>query len=317
MPALFPGTNLAAVPKMHGNVCLSPAWALFPDRGYLKIDLANSNRQISDAPDGFRSIAGCNMRHCIAPANTPLRNMYCGHIVCERCCPGSDSAHCEKCWVQIEKQILAKAKQCQKSRKDKFLDYHEVHLTKCGSESEGNEDDLDGEGSDDNEPPASDSDDEQGHEDENGLGTVLTQQAKRSFVDSLKIEEKIANFVIRPVAVDAPAIVAPAAPEPQCQLVDAVVGTSVQVLTARNLTGIATFSPGKVLAICPSEGVLFHVQLDNEPLVTIITQVSQIKFGLPRARCMYMYRHPMMLLRKCLLTDPDQWKVFLRSLKKS
>ena len=67
MPALFPGTNLAAVPKMHGNVCLSPAWALFPDRGYLKIDLANSNRQISDAPDGFRSIAGCNMRHCIAP----------------------------------------------------------------------------------------------------------------------------------------------------------------------------------------------------------------------------------------------------------
>ena len=92
------------------------------------------------------------MRHCIAPANTPLRNMYCGHIVCERCCPGSDSAHCEKCWVQIEKQILAKAKQCQKSRKDKFLDYHEVHLTKCGSESEGNEDDLDNEGSDDNEP---------------------------------------------------------------------------------------------------------------------------------------------------------------------
>ena len=85
-------------------------------------------------------------------------------------------------------------------------------MTKCGSESEGNEDDLDNEGLDDNEPPASDSDDEQGHEDENGLGTVLTQQAKRSFVDSLKIEEKIANFVIRPVAVDAPAIVAPARP---------------------------------------------------------------------------------------------------------
>ena len=57
-------------------------------------------------------------------------------------------------------------------------------------------------------------------------------------------------------------------------LPDIVLGTCVSILTARTPTGIDTFRSGKVIRICPSEGVLFGVQLDDELLSNVMYQVK-------------------------------------------
>ena len=52
------------------------------------------------------------------------------------------------------------------------------------------------------------------------------------------------------------------------------------MLTARTLTGVETFSPGKVVKVCPSIGVLFHVQLDTDASTEYpITEGRQIKIS--------------------------------------
>ena len=53
--------------------------AYYYDATLVKLDVL---RRCSDAPDGFRAISGCNMRHCTSNAGVELQNMFCGHIVC-------------------------------------------------------------------------------------------------------------------------------------------------------------------------------------------------------------------------------------------
>ena len=280
LPSLFPGMDLKDVPKMHANVCLSPGWTLFPDRKYSKGELAATNRACSDAPDGFRAPSGCNMRTCTSPKGTLLRSIYCGHIICTECKSGSVFGYCDKCKVEIELGVLSKAQQRQRSRRNKFVRPEDLHLSKCGSDTEsgsdeGNEDADDDDNAGQLGATDRDGDDDSSDPEEVGHGEQQKQpisaSQKKLFINSLDIGSKITAFQTRPLPAESeeqPSVILPAVAvvptQPQMQLTDVEVGTRVMMMTARSLTGICTYAAGQVIAICPSEGVLFHVKLDSD-----------------------------------------------------
>jgi hypothetical protein len=63
-----------------------------------------------DAPDGFSHSNGCSMQYCIGGLqSTDLRQLMCGHRICEGCCSANSSDTCAICSEKLQSKLVSLA----------------------------------------------------------------------------------------------------------------------------------------------------------------------------------------------------------------
>ena len=118
---------------MDACLVMPPGFALFPDKGQCIIA---ADRQNSDSCDGFSQPNGCQYRDCghAQVFVVICQRMRCAHRVCKMC-SGNSAGLCKTCMAKERHILTTLGTQKQGSRKTRYVQTDQLHLTKLPEEA--------------------------------------------------------------------------------------------------------------------------------------------------------------------------------------